>query len=136
MNSLGAFCCRAMMLEGGLSLEDLQDLTRGAFFEALKGNKFAIGNIKFFSGLVLLPARWEDWPSDSKVVIVRENWREGVAYFRCRFLGADGLCRIYDRRPGTCRNFEPSEKVCSRCSSFGTTCHLPVQVRKAEEISA
>ena len=125
------------MLEGGMSLEDIQELVRDAFFAALKGKKGAVENLKFSAGLVLLPPRWEDWPSYSKAVVTRERWRDGVAYFRCRFLGTDGLCGIYERRPDTCRSFAPAQTHgCARCASFGVTCQPAVQVCKAEERKA
>ena len=118
-------------------MDRIQSWFRGAFFAALKADPIAIGNIKFMSGMVILPARWEDWPSDSQIVIPREKWREGLAYFRCRFLDGNGLCGVYERRPGTCRGFEPTERVCSKCASFGVTCHPPVQVcQPHEEVSA
>jgi len=107
-----AMCCRALFLGRGADLARVRQMARD--------------NLALFSHLELLPDRLEDWPADSRAV-VKGDWRPGRAYFRCKALGPDGLCTIYDRRPGTCRSFTPSEaEGCARCASFGTTCPRPL----------
>lgn len=118
-------------VNGGASMGTVREIARGSLRDALAVPEFkdvGISNMRFLAGLIRLPDALEDWPEDSRRVREMnggEPLNPNIAYFRCRFLDAEGKCCCYERRPRVCRNFTPNEKECSKCASFGTTCFPP-----------
>jgi len=118
------------MLEGGIRAGKVHAMARELFPSAMRqgpeGN--ATDNLRFLVNLEPLPARVEDWPASSReaheaTAAIGGTTPAGAAIYRCKALGPDGLCSIYDHRPGTCRDFTPSRRHgCHACASFGTTC--------------
>jgi Fe-S-cluster containining protein len=83
---------------------------------AVRGDAMGIENMRFLQMVRPLPDRLEDWPKDSREAM--DGRVPGSQRYRCKCLGPDGRCTIYNRRPYVCKNHQPCAEDCGGCSNL------------------
>lgn len=122
---IDAGCCRAMHFRWAWTLAEFREHIREDLRLSLHPEtpedvrKACIDNLRFAVNLEPLPLNFDEWPEESRRAMPGPP-PVGRQVFRCRLVGADGLCTIYHRRPYICSDFVPVESECALtpCASW------------------
>jgi len=103
-------CCRVVTYKGSLGVEDIAELAQSDSEQS--------ENARDFLTLFEPYAHQEDAREIAPLFVeqvrqtVPEEKQAEISFFRCRFLGDTGLCRIWEDRPTGCRMYPfPHEKT-------------------------
>lgn len=114
-------CCCAMVLSAKES--ELPSIFLRELKLAARGNSLGVENMRFLQMIRPLPERLEDWPEDSRSAV--DGRVPGGHRYRCKCLGPDGRCTIYDRRTYVCKNHLPSVEACGGCANLTNGACVP-----------